>query len=95
MYDEQKEELEKENTTVETTIDDTTYQIEQEEKGYIPSSINNGKITFANKPKTLVRRPSIFGTNIGPSNKGFAKMAGLGIILAVLAVIMLVIFNRM
>lgn len=95
MYEEQKEELEKENTTVETTIDDTTYQIEQEEKGYIPSSINNGKITFANKPKTLVRRPSIFGANIGPSNKGFAKMAGLGIILAVLAVIMLVIFNRM
>lgn len=83
------------NSSVEKTIDETTYRIDQENKGYTPSFINNGKIAFANKPKKLVKRPSIFSSNIGPSNQGFVKMAGLGVILAVLIIVILLVFNRM
>ena len=84
------------NDIITKEIEDTTYGIEKTESGYSPSSINKGKITFANKPKTLVRRPSSnpFTSNIGPSNKGFTKMAGLGLILALFAIIIIVIINR-
>ncbi len=78
-------------------IEDTTYSIEKSKEGYVPNTINNGKITFANKPKTLARKPfnsNPFTSNIGPSNKGFTKMAGLGLIIALFAIIIVIIINR-
>ncbi len=96
MYEENTNKEIKVNDIITKEIEDTTYGIEKTESGYSPSSINKGKITFANKPKTLVRRPSSnpFTSNIGPSNKGFTKMAGLGLILALFAIIIIVIINR-
>lgn len=89
------EEQENKKTSFEKEIGDTTYEFTQENKGYAPEQINNGKIAFVNKPKTLVRtRNNPFNQNIGLGNKGFTKMLGLGLLLSVFAIIIIFILNR-
>lgn len=77
-------------------IEGDQYIIEEEkDKSYFPNQLNNGKITL-NKPKTLIRTPNrnTFNRNIGFGSKGFTKMAGLALILAVFAIIIIMIINR-
>lgn len=93
---EEKELMQEEKTSFEKKIGDTTYKFTQE-NGYAPERTNIGndkKIAFGNQPKKLTRKPNFLYYNIGKGNEGFTKMAGLGLILAIFAIIIIFILNR-